>query len=214
MGVGVTEFAVGDKVIGLRDRLDLSIGTYYVVLDATALAPAPRGLSAAEAATVPLNGLTASQALDLLDLPPGGTVLVTGAAGAVGGFAVELAAHRGWRVVAHADEADEEFLRKVGAEWFVPRTDDLADAVRELVPGGVDAAVDAAVLGLPALGAVRNRGVFVSVIAGAAPTPLRGITVREQWVATDGSALARLAALAEPGNCPPGWPTPFLSPMR
>ncbi|WP_068053148.1 NADP-dependent oxidoreductase [Nocardia xishanensis] len=198
-GAGVIEFAVGDRVIGLRDRLDLSLGAYadYLVLDAAALAPAPRGLSAVEAATLPLNGLTAAQALDLLDLPPGGTLLVTGAAGAVGGFAVELAAQRGWQVVANADAADEEFLRGVGAEWFVPRTDDLADAVRRLVPGGVDAAVDTAVLGLPALGAVRNRGGFVSVIAGAAPTPLRGITVREQWIAADGAALARIAALAE-----------------
>ncbi|WP_431965962.1 NADP-dependent oxidoreductase [Nocardia sp. bgisy134] len=199
VGEGVTEFAVGDRVIGLRDRLDLSIGAYadYLVLDAAALAPAPHGLSAVEAATLPLNALTASQALDLLDLPPGGAVLVTGAAGALGGFAVELAAHRGWRVVANADASDEEFLRAAGAEWFVPRTDDLADAVRRLVPGGVGAAVDAAVLGLPVLGAVRNRGTFVSVVAGAAPTPLRGITVREQWVAADGAALARIAVLAE-----------------
>lgn len=199
VGPGVREFAPGDRVIGVRDRLDLSLGTYadFVVLDATAVAAAPARLSAVEAATLPLNGLTALQALDLPALEPGATLLVTGAAGAVGGFAVQLAALRGLRVVAYADTADEEFVRAAGAEWFVPRSRDLAEDVRALVPGGVDAALDAAVLGIAALGAVRNHGSFVSVVGGAAPVPLRGITVAEQWVAADGTALAQLAALAE-----------------
>jgi NADPH2:quinone reductase len=202
VGVGVTTFAPGDRVIGLRDRLDVSLGTYaeFVVLDADAVAPAPGGVSATEAATLPLNGLTALQALDLLALEAGATLLVTGAAGAVGGFAVELAALRGLHVVAVASAEDEAFVRAAGAQWFVPRSADLAQAVRDLVPGGVDGALDAAVLGVRALGAVRNRGAFVSVVAGAAPLPLRGITVSEQWVAADGSALARLSSLAEGGR--------------
>ncbi|WP_171165560.1 NADP-dependent oxidoreductase [Streptomyces sp. I05A-00742] len=202
VGAGVTLFAPGDRVIGLRDRLDVSLGTYaeFVVLDADAVAPAPGGSSAAEAATLPLNGLTALQSLDLLALHPGATLLVTGAAGAVGGFAVELAALRGLRVVAAAGAGDEAFVRAAGARWFVPRSADLAEAVRALVPGGVDAVLDAAVLGVPALGAVRNRGSFVSVVAGAAPVALRGITVAENWVAADGPALARLSSLAESGR--------------
>ncbi len=202
VGPGVTAFAPGDRVIGVRDRLDLSLGTYaeFVVLDATADAPAPAGLSAAAAATLSLNGLTALQALDLLALEPGQTLLVTGAAGAVGGFAVELAALRGIRVVACAGAGDAGFAEAVGARWFVPRSADVAQAVRAVVPGGVDAALDAAVLGVAALGAVRNRGAFVSVVAGAAPLPLRGITVAEQWVAADPAALAQLAALAETGR--------------
>ncbi|MBZ4324172.1 zinc-binding dehydrogenase, partial [Streptomyces huiliensis] len=61
----------------------------------------------------------------------------------------------------------------------------------------------AAVLGVAALGAVRNRGAFVSVVGGAAPTPLRGITVTELWVAADGAALARLSALADTGRLTP-----------
>ncbi len=205
LGPGVTEFARGDRVIGVRDRLDLSLGTHaeLVVLDAAALAPAPARLTAAEAATLPLNGLTALQALDLLDLPPGATLLVTGAAGAVGGYAVELAAERGLRVVACAGADDEPFVRAAGARWFVPRTADPAEAVRALVPGGADAALDAAVLGVPALGAVRNRGRFVSVVAGAAPAGLRGITVSAQWIAADADVLARLSALADHGRLTP-----------
>ncbi|MEV5507484.1 NADP-dependent oxidoreductase [Streptomyces orinoci] len=201
-GPGVTHFAPGDQVIGLRDRLDVPLGTYaeYVTLDATAVAPAPAGISAAEAATIPLNGLTALQALDALDLGPGATLLVTGAAGAVGGFAVELAARRGIRVAASAGAADEPFVRAAGAHWFVPRGDDLADRVRELVPGGVDAVLDAAVLGTAVQGALRNRGSFASVVAGGAPVPLRGSTVTEVWVAADPAGLAHLSSLAAQGQ--------------
>ncbi|MBB4892420.1 NADPH:quinone reductase-like Zn-dependent oxidoreductase [Streptomyces olivoverticillatus] len=201
-GAGVTAFVPGDRVTGLRDRLDVSLGTYaeYVVLDAAAVAPAPSGVLPAEAATLPLGGLTALQALDALALEPGSTLLVTGAAGAVGGFTVELAAQRGIHVVASAGTGDEDFVRTVGARWFVPRSDGLADRVRELVPQGVDAVADAAVTGVRALGAVRNRGAFVSVVAGAAPFPLRGISVTEHWVAADGAGLARLSDLAGSGR--------------
>jgi NADPH:quinone reductase len=202
VGPGVTVFAPGDRVIGVRDRLDLSLGTYaeFVVLDANAVAVAPSRLSATEAATLPLNGLTALQALDLLNLEPGATLLVTGAAGAVGGFAVELATLRGLRVAACAGREDEAFVRAAGARWFVPRSADPAEAVRDLVPGGVDAALDAATAGMLALGAVRNRGAFVSVVGGAAPVPLRGITVTEQWIAADDTALAQLSSLAGTGR--------------
>ncbi|MCX5193403.1 NADP-dependent oxidoreductase [Streptomyces sp. NBC_00249] len=201
-GAGVTGFAVGDRVIGLRDRLDVPLGTYAeaVVLDVGAVAPAPGSAGAPAAATLPLNGLTAWQGLDLLSLAPGSTLLVTGAAGAVGGFAVELAVERGLRVVASAAPADEEFVRSAGAEWFVPRGADLAEGVRAAVPGGADGALDAAVLGVPALGAVRNRGAFVSVVAGAAPVALRGIRVAELWVAADGAQLAALSALVDAGR--------------
>ncbi|MFC5665135.1 NADP-dependent oxidoreductase [Kitasatospora misakiensis] len=203
LGPGVSGFALGDEVIGLRDRLDVPLGTYAdaVVLDAAALAPAPAGVSPVAAATLPLNGLTAAQALDLLDLPPGATLLVTGAAGAVGGFAVQLAARRGLRVVAVAGERDAAAVRELGAEWLVPReAADLAAEVRALVAGGVDGALDAALLGVAALGAVRNRGAFVAVSAGAAPVGLRGIRVAHVWVAADGAALTELSALAEHGE--------------
>ncbi|MGW7306241.1 DNA translocase FtsK [Streptomyces sp. NPDC054835] len=152
-GPGVTGLAPGDRVIGMNDRLDVPLGTQaeYVVLDAHALAPAPAELDPASAATLPLAGLTALQALDALDLPAGETVLVTGAAGAVGGYAVQLAAARGLRIVATARTGDEALVRGLGAALFVPAdAPRLGEAVRELVPGGVAAALDGAVLnGMP-----------------------------------------------------------------
>lgn len=203
VGPGVAEFAPGQRVIGLRDRLDVDFGTYadFAVLDSGALAPVPEEVPLLEAATMPLNGLTALQALDLLDLPAGATVLVTGAAGAVGGFAVELAVLRGLRVVALAGESDEALVRGFGAEWFVPRgVPDVAQAVRELVPGGVDGAVDAALLGVRALGAVRGRGAFIAVAGGSEPVGLRGIRVANVWITADGPSLAHLAQLAAGGR--------------
>ncbi|GAA4882907.1 NADP-dependent oxidoreductase [Kitasatospora terrestris] len=198
IGAGVTAFTPGQRVIGLRDLLDVSLGAYAerLVLDAAAVAPAPPGVPAAAAATLPLNGLTALQSLDLLDLAAGDTVLVTGAAGAVGGFAVELAVRRGLRVVAQVRSADEEFVRSLGAEWIVgDDISDLACEVRRLVPGGTDGALDTAGLGIRALAAVRTGGAYVTVVGGSAPPPLRGIRVHQQWISADGAALAELAAM-------------------
>jgi len=186
-------FRVGDAVIGLRDRIATPLGAYaeQIVLDSSAVALAPAGSSPVEAATLPLNALTAAQALDLVDTD--GTVLVTGAAGAVGGYAVALAHARKLRVVAVAAEADETVVRGFGADEFLPRGPALGDRVRALVPGGVDAALDTALVGLDALDAVRGGGEFVAFAAGAAPIPLRGIRVRNVWIRADGARLAELA---------------------
>ncbi|MFI7131135.1 NADP-dependent oxidoreductase [Nonomuraea sp. NPDC050153] len=202
VGPGVTGVAPGERVIGLSDRLDVPLGAQaeYVVLDADAVTRAPAGHSPAEAATLPLNGLTAAQALDRLDLAAGRTLLVTGAAGAVGGFAVQLAAARGLRVVAVAGAEDEPLVRGLGAEWFVPRAARLGEAVRALVPGGVDGALDAAVNGAAALDAVRSGGGFAALVAGGAPAPLRGTRVFDHWIRADGARLADLVALVETGS--------------
>lgn len=199
-GPGVTGWAAGEPVIGLRDRLDQPLGTYAerVVLDAADVAPAPAGSSGEAASTIPLNGLTALQALDELALVAGQAALVTGAAGGLGAFIVELAAMRGLRVIAAAGDADEKLVRALGAE-FIPRSADLAAAVRDLVPGGADAAFDAAVLGYPAMDAVRARGTF-AVFSGSAPVPVRGIRVLPVYIHADGAALAGLSRLAAAGK--------------
>ncbi|WP_242908436.1 NADP-dependent oxidoreductase [Actinomadura terrae] len=206
VGAGVTRFTPGDRVIGLQDRLDAPLGTYAdaVILDVAAVGPAPRTIDDVHAATLPLNGLTALQALDLLDLPSGSTLLVTGAAGAVGGYTVELAADRGLRVVATASAEDETLVRGLGAELFVPRGAHLGDAVRALVPGGVDGVVDAALLAAAALDAVRRGGAFVAVNGGpAVPVPLRGIRVHNVWIRADAAQLAHLTALVDAGRLTP-----------
>ncbi|WP_371680833.1 NADP-dependent oxidoreductase [Streptomyces sp. NBC_01276] len=201
LGGGVRGFAVGDAVIGLSDWPDTQAGTHaeYVVLPATAVAAAPRHASPVQAATLPLNGLTAWQALDLLAAADGATVAVTGAAGAVGGYLVELAAARGLRVVAVAGSQDQELVRELGATLFVPRSEDPAAAIRATVPGGVTGLIDAAALGGSVIGAVEDGGTFVSV-RGAGPAAERGIRVSQVRVHSDAVQLAELAALADAGG--------------
>ena len=199
IGPDVDRVRAGDPVIAMRDLLSASVGAQaeYVVLDTEAVAPAPRTVTPVEAATVPLNGLTAAQALDLLALREGQWLLVTGAAGALGGFALELAVLRGLRTVAVASPGDESLVRGLGADAFVPRSDDIGASVRRLVPGGVDGALDGAVIGISALDGVRDGGSFVAVAAGAAPVPLRGTRVHNVWIRTDAPRLAELAALVD-----------------
>jgi NADPH:quinone reductase len=128
LGPGVDRFTTGDMVIGMRDLLTAPVGAQaeQVVLDTDAVAPAPRSVTPVEASTIPLNSLTAAQALDLLALQPGQWLLVTGAAGAVGGYALQLAVPRGLRTVAVAAPGDEELVRGLGADEFVARTRGLA----------------------------------------------------------------------------------------
>ena len=92
VGLGVAR-AVGTPVIAFDAtiRRPVKAQAEYLVVEDFAVAPAPAGMDPALAATIPLNAMTASQALDHLPLRPGDTLLVTGAAGAVGGYAVELA---------------------------------------------------------------------------------------------------------------------------
>jgi Zinc-binding dehydrogenase len=150
-----------------------------------------------------LDAMTASLALDHLPLRPRDTLLVTGAAGSVGGFAVELARTRGVRIVAQGRPEDEEFLRGRGATWFVSRDEELTEAVRRFVPEGVDGVLDAAALGAHALAAVRDGGIFVSVRSDVLPAPERGVVVRHISAGPEATRLSYLSALAEVGMLTP-----------
>jgi NADPH:quinone reductase len=88
-----------------------------------------------------------------------------------------------------AQADDESLVRTLGADTFVPRTDDLGAVVRRVAPGGVHGALDAAIVGISALDGVRDGGTFVAVAAGAAPPPLRGTCVHNVWIRTDARRL-------------------------
>ncbi|SIN40282.1 NADP-dependent oxidoreductase [Micromonospora cremea] len=163
--------APGDLVMAMINPTRPAGGGYaeWVVLPEYWVVPAPAGSSAAEAATLPMNGLTALRALDLLRLPPGSTLAVTGAAGAVGGYAVQLGRAAGHRVLADAAPGDADLVSALGADVPVARGPGVADRFREHAPDGVDAAVDAAVIGPELLPAVRDGGA-VALLRGA-PDP-------------------------------------------
>lgn len=198
VGAGTRRIRVGQPVIGLSDRLQCQHKTHAdaVILAESAVAAIPHDLDPDVAAALPLAGSTALQALEALNLPAGATVLVTGAAGAVGSLTVQLAKLHGLRVLASARARHENRLRGLGCDIFVPTADRLADDVRRQVPGGVDGAVDAAQLGIRSLDAVRNQGAHVSLNVTQPAPALRGIRSVSVAVHANWQHLTLLATLA------------------
>lgn len=144
VGAGVTGFAPGDRVFG--GALSRAVAD-FVVVDAAGGTAAnealhtPDGVDDRTAATLSIAGRTASAALAVIDPGPDDTVLIGGAAGGVGVFAVQLARIAGARVIGTGSASAADFLRELGAEP-VGYGDGLADRVRALAPCGVAAAVD------------------------------------------------------------------------
>jgi NADPH:quinone reductase len=171
-----TDLQIGDHVMAIVLQHGAH-GAYSELLavPAESVARAPAGASDAEAATLPLNGLTARQALDLLELQPGQTLAITGAAGAVGGYAVQLGKAAGLRVIADASEADEQLVKDLGADVVLRRGPAFAERVREAIPAGVDAVIDLARLNELVVPAVRDGG-KIATVRGFEAEPERGIT--------------------------------------
>lgn len=190
-GPGV-ELAAGLRVAAVQSvGVDKSVGTLaeYVVLPVEVVAEVPVELDMVAAATLPMNSLTAAQGLDLLGAGEDRTLLVTGAAGAVGGYALVLAQKLGFRVTGLARSSDREFVTSTGAIF--------TDA---LVEHEFDTVFDAASLGGPALRAIRDGGSYSGVQPGNGPAAERGITVQAVEVAGDGVRLAEFFQAAVAGE--------------
>lgn len=203
MGPG-SDWLPGDRVMSIviARRPEGGAMAESVVVPAASVTRVPEGTSLEEAATLPMNGLTVRLALDLLALKQGYTLAVTGAAGAVGGYAVQLGVAEGLRVIAVAATSDESLLKKLGAEAVVARGDDAAQRIRDVVPGGVDGLVDAAAIGAPILPAIRDGGSLAAVRAFEGETE-RGITIHQVRVAEyaqNQGALDRLGQLVAQGK--------------
>jgi NADPH:quinone reductase-like Zn-dependent oxidoreductase len=188
------DLVVGTRVAGLVSGFDRDFGTYaeQLVVPATDLAVVPEELDLVTASTVPLNGLAAAQIVDLLGDAPadGNRLLVTGAAGAVGGYVASLAQDRGWQVTGLARAEDEAFVRSLGAHFTT-------HAER-----GWDAVADGAVLQEQGVALVRDGGAFVGVSPSAVPASERGITVVVVVAHADGPRLADLLTRAASGELP------------
>jgi NADPH2:quinone reductase len=147
IGAGVTRYTAGDEVFGFIPHAnptvhDGSWAELIVVPEDNYVASKPPNVGLAEAGAAPLAGITAMLGIDALALSEGDTVLVVGATGGVGSFAVQLAVHAGATVIAPALPEDEEYLRGLGVGELVDRNADIAAAVREQHPDGVDALLD------------------------------------------------------------------------
>jgi NADPH:quinone reductase-like Zn-dependent oxidoreductase len=188
------DLSVGTRVAGVVTGFDRDFGTYaeQLVVPASDVAVVREGLDLVTASTVPLNGLAAAQIVELLGDAPadGNRLLVTGAAGAVGGYVTALAPDRGWQVTGTARADDEEFVRSLGAGFTTH------------AEGGWDAVADGAVLQEEALALVRDGGNFVGVQPNAVPGSERGITVGAVETHVDVPRLQHLLARTASGDLP------------
>ena len=193
VGSGVEGLAAGDEVLGHAEG-----GGYAEYALATTVAPKPDGLGWAEAAALPVAAETALRVLDLLGVARGDTVLIHGAAGAVGTVAVQIAAARGATVVGTASEANHDYLRELGATPVV-YGEGLIDRVRAVAPDGVDAVFDVAGQGaLP--DSIELRGGTSRIVTIADPEAYRlGVTFSGAS-ARDAGELAELARQAADGR--------------
>lgn len=198
-----TDLSVGDRVMGIVIPSGHH-GAYAekVALPVGSVARAPAGTSHAEASTLPMNGLTARLALDLLALDPGQVLGVTGAAGALGGYVIELAKTDGLVVVADASEEDEPLVRELGADHVVLRGDGVAQRMLTEVPDGVHGMMDGSVQNDALFPAIRDGGGFATV-RGFRGDPPRGIRSHQVWItayAEEQEKLDKLRRHAETGE--------------
>jgi NADPH:quinone reductase-like Zn-dependent oxidoreductase len=203
VGEGVElDIAVGEHVMGIVVPTGAHGGYREdLVLPAGSIARVPSGASDAAASTLPMNGLTARLALDKMQLGAGQVLAVTGAAGAYGGYVVQLAKADGLTVVADASEADEQIVRELGADVVVRRGDDVAERIRKEFPDGVDGLADGSVQDALVLPAVRDGGAVATVrgYRGDGQRGLRVFPTLVRKVAQDRAALDRLRQQAEDG---------------
>lgn len=192
-----TDLHAGDHVMAIVVPAG-SHGAYseQIVVPAESVARVPAGATDVEAATLPMNGLTVRLALDVLGLRPGQALAVTGPAGAVGGYAVQLAKAGGLHVIADASPADEQLVRGLGADVVVRRGDDVSKQVRAARPDGVDGVIDAALLNDLVVPAVRDGG-RIATLRGFRGEEERGITFHPVLVRSYAQEQAKLDQLRQ-----------------
>ncbi|MEU8295536.1 NADP-dependent oxidoreductase [Streptomyces pseudogriseolus] len=204
LGEGVDGIAVGDVVVGFLPMDGNGAAAQYVLAPADVLIPAPKSVPLADAAALPLVGLTAYQALfDHGKLTAGQRVLINGAGGAVGGYAVQLAKNAGAHVIATAGPRSSEAVTSAGADEVIDHT---ATDVTAVVTEPVDLALNLAPVAPDELASlvtlVRPGGVVVNTTVWM-PAPsdeerdVRGIDL---FVRRDTDQLAQLVALIDRGE--------------
>jgi NADPH:quinone reductase-like Zn-dependent oxidoreductase len=206
LGDGVEGFAVGDRVFGMMGmKGGVHDGSFGELATPTAasIAKAPQGLTDIDGGSLAVAGTTAMSAVDVVDPGDGMTVLVLGATGGVGAFALQLARVRGAHVIASIRPGDEGFVTVLGAAETIDYTADVSSQVRHRFPDGVDAVVDAVSYGDEAFamvaGVVRSGGIVVST-RGAAGKETEIGDVRVANANADPSHLRALADLVVTGK--------------
>lgn len=210
VGEGVTRFAVGDEVLGIlpMDQF-LWRGTFAerVVVPAEGfIEPKPANVDFERGAALGLAGLAALVSVDAVEASDGDVVLVVGATGGVGAYAVQLAAGRGATVIATGLPEDEAWLRELGASEFVDYIGDVVAAVRERHPEGVDALIDLVNRDGEALAKVaelvKDGGRVATTMGSADVEGLAGrdVAATNVFAQADPAQFARLLEVAGEGS--------------
>jgi NADPH:quinone reductase-like Zn-dependent oxidoreductase len=204
LGAGVTGFSVGDAVVGFISMMEDGAAAEYVVAPADVLVTAPYGIDLADAAALPSVALTAWQGLfDLGGLKAGQRLLITGAGGAVGRYAIQLAKRAGAYVLATASPRSRDAVLAAGADEIIDHT---SATVLESVAEPVDVLFNLAPISEEEFAAlvvlVRDGGIVVSTTAWMA-TPgddERGVRTAGVFVRADRVELTQLVALVDRGE--------------
>jgi NADPH2:quinone reductase len=199
LGPGVQGIAIGDRVYGAVGKAIFGEGSWaeYTTVNVELANGMPEGVDPIAAAALPTAGTEALALVDAIDPKPGQTVVVTGASGGVGTFAVQLVARTGATVVAATRGSDEEYLRALGATDIVRSGEGLAEQLAQRFPDGVDAIIDLYndAAGLRRLApAVRPGGWIVSPKAQGVEDMFADTPVQAALVS---AALGRVAELGE-----------------
>ena len=196
VGAGVGRLAVGDEVMAAVSprRPEGGAQSELLVVPEASVVPIPAGATLEQAATLPMNGLTALRGLELLGLDAGATLAVTGGAGLLASYVIPIAKLRGLRVLADTGPADAELVRGFGADVVMPRGDEFVEATLAEAPGGVDAVFDTALLRRGAFRAIRTGGAIVVVRGWDGDDVENGIRIHPVWV---GDVLERTDWLQE-----------------
>jgi NADPH:quinone reductase-like Zn-dependent oxidoreductase len=206
VGTGVEGFQIDDEVLGAVGKPYAGEGSFaeYATVNATLAAHRPSGLSPEAAAGLPTAGGTALAAIDALDAKAGDKIAVIGAAGGVGGFAVQLGALRGLDVVAVTRPEHAAYVRELGASDVIDYTAaTVTEQLRAKAPNGLAGIVDLFhdAQGLLALApAVRPGGRIASPAAMGIEEAFAGQPVSGHAVRAATDRVAELAELAGLGR--------------
>jgi NADPH:quinone reductase len=192
----------GRRVLGFVPQPWMGVGAFAerIAVPSAILATLPQTLGFEQGSALPVCGLTARLLLEAAAVKEGDFVLVTGAAGMVGGFASQLARSRGAHVIAAVRQDDGDEARQLGAQTIVNTGPDMEVEIRGTWQRGVDACLDTIGLAAGALACVRDGGAFVTTVPWAMPEAARGISPEAVQVQPDAVAAAELADRATVGE--------------
>jgi NADPH:quinone reductase-like Zn-dependent oxidoreductase len=210
VGEGVGGWSVGDAVVAFLPPTAPGAAAEYVAAPAAALAAAPRTVQLADAAALPSVGLTAWQALfEHADLKTGQSILIDGAGGAVGGYAVQLAAQAGATVTATASSRSHDRIRSYGADRIIDYTatpvalalaGQQFDVVLHLAPTSPDLTPTSPEEIAQLVDLIADGGAFLSTTVPGREDARRGVRTARVFVRSDPALLVELVTRIDTGD--------------